>query len=182
MSFQDGVPLAAVPNSANENTKVYTPIACPDWWLQNGLFRSQAPAANTVATVVRQRKALDKDKLFRSTVVLAAYWPRLLLEVRMVEVETYRTSQKEQQHLRDVDNDDVSQVDRRVKIRRMSYLNDDMRGVSESSKKDLMAITGHKVLPGDTGSSIDVELVREDTDTRIKGIGGMASVTSTQSK
>jgi hypothetical protein len=57
-----------------------------------------------------------------------------------------------------------------------------MRGVSESSKKDLMAITGHKVLPGDTGSSIDVELVREDTDTRIKGIGGMASVTSTQSK
>jgi hypothetical protein len=174
MSFQDGVPLAAVPNSANENTKVYTPIACPDWWLQNGLFRSQAPAANTVATVVRQRKALDKDKLFRSTVVLAAYWPRLLLEVRNVEVATYRTSQKE-------DNDDVSQVERRVKIRRMSYLNDDMRE-AESSKKDLMAIAGHKMLPGDTGSSIDVELVREDTDTRIKGIGGMASVTSTHSK
>jgi hypothetical protein len=50
----------------------------------------------------------------------------------------------------------------------MSYLNDDMRE-AESSKKDLMAI-------------IDVELVREDTDTRIKGIGGMASVTSTHSK
>jgi hypothetical protein len=63
----------------------------------------------------------------------------------------------------------------------MSYLNDDMR-VAESSKKDLMAITGHKMLPGDTGSSVDVELVREDTDTRIKGIGGMASVTSTHSK
>ena len=182
MSFQDGVPLAAVPNPANENTKVYTPIACPDWWLQNGLFRSQPPAATTVVTVVRQRKALDKDKLFRSTVVLAAYWPRLLLEVRNVEVATYRTSQKEQQqHLRDVDNDDVSQVERRVKIRRMSYLNDDMR-LAESSKKDLMAIAGHRMLPGDTGSSVDVELVREDTDTRIKGIGGMASVTSTHSK
>ena len=96
-----------------------------------------------MVTVVRQRKALDFLKLTRSTLVLASHRPALLLEVRKVEVQKYRTSQKEQQHLRDVDND-ISKEERRVKMRRMSYLNDDMRGVAESGKKDLMAITGYK--------------------------------------
>ena len=67
-------------------------------------------------------------------------------------------------------------------MRRMSYLNNDWKGVAESGKKDLMAITGYKMLPGDTGSSIDVELFGEDTDTHYEGIGGVASVTSTHSK
>ncbi len=57
-------------------------------------FTDRAPSAASIAKYVRYRKDLSAAGLLEFTVVLGSHWPRLLLEVRLVEQAALRTERQ----------------------------------------------------------------------------------------